>query len=605
VSKRRLLDWVGVLIWLGLLFQAMLYFDARSITPLPNAKLIGQISYCIPPDCDEPQSLTLPFFSPERYYEGVETHKFSYEFDLEQPTSQIQALYFPKFSDHLDVFVNGALLHQATTGRRLWNEPLRVRVSPELLQIGPNRIDLTLTGVLLGRLDLFPFYLGDLATIEGPYQNRFLLGPGLSRMVLAFLAVLSVAFFFVWASRRADKSYLWICLSCLAAGIFVGINAYPVPLGNYRWMKVIETAGMSAYVLFMLKFIRLYLAVPPLRIEQVHMLFLMIGTAAIALVPMPIVERTSLFFIMIPIVSALTLIQLMWAHRAKVSRVDFAIFFGAFSLAFVLAIDGLLLTISRAPPRSINLFHIMPLLTAFVCAWLILSQLIKSLTSLTDLSATQQAKIDETSRQLKESFAKLAAVERLEAINAERGRIMLDLHDGIGGQLVNTLAYIENNNIQDDVLQNSLEDALRDLALMLDSLQNDDSLTTLLGMLRTRLEGLLAKHGIIFDWQIRDEPHLPRPSPSGSLHVARIVQEAITNVIKHANATTITVYADQYRIAVSDDGRGFEVPKSENQTGIGYGILGMKRRAEAIGAGLQIVSTASSTSVTLEMAEAL
>ena len=109
--------------------------------------------------------------------------------------------------------------------------------------------------------------------------------------------------------------------------------------------------------------------------------------------------------------------------------------------------------------------------------------------------------------------------------------------------------------------------------------------------------------GIIFDWQIHDEPHLPQPSPSGSLHVARIVQEAITNVIKHADATTITVFADQHKIAVSDDGQGFEVRTDENQTGIGYGILGMKRRAAAIGAGLQIVSTASGTSVTLQMAE--
>lgn len=88
-------------------------------------------------------------------------------------------------------------------------------------------------------------------------------------------------------------------------------------------------------------------------------------------------------------------------------------------------------------------------------------------------------------------------------------------------------------------------------------------LATLLGMMRTRLEGLLARNGLEFGREIEGDPELPNPSPTNSLHVTRIVQEAITNVIKHANAKRITDYADDNTIAISDDGTGFDVQRTD------------------------------------------
>jgi signal transduction histidine kinase len=81
------------------------------------------------------------------------------------------------------------------------------------------------------------------------------------------------------------------------------------------------------------------------------------------------------------------------------------------------------------------------------------------------------------------------------------------------------------------------------------------------------------------------------------------VQEALANVERHSGATQVAVrwsYSDHgARLEVSDNGKGFDPTTVE---GDHYGIVGMRERADAIGARLQIVSrNARGTSVVVEL----
>ncbi len=87
--------------------------------------------------------------------------------------------------------------------------------------------------------------------------------------------------------------------------------------------------------------------------------------------------------------------------------------------------------------------------------------------------------------------------------------------------------------------------------------------------------------------------------------VFRIVQEAFTNMLKHADAQHATVDAvlrnGQVQLVITDDGRGFEVtaiPRSRE--GRGVGLLGMKERAELLGGKLQ-VSASPGAGTTIEV----
>ncbi|MEP4197202.1 MAG: 7TM diverse intracellular signaling domain-containing protein [Aliishimia sp.] len=593
------LIWAGVVAWILALFLLLVQLDVARIHPIAGAQIITEVTLCESPTCAAGGPAPLPYLTPERFFDGVERHHLRAELNLEPAPPDLQVLYIPKFSDHLSIWINDAQVYQAQVESRLWNEPLLVDVSPQILRAGVNVLRMELTGVEPSRLDLHPFLIGDYAALKGAYERRFLLGPGATRFILGMVATLSIGCFLVWLNRRRDRHYLWLSLSCASACVFLWQSGVGFPLSGYKMWMVAHTLAISAYVLFMLKFMRTFLEVQLTWIERAHGVLLVIGAAVMLATPVEVIYDVSLAVNLVTAVSAVSTVVMIWEHRKSVTTVDFYIFFPILSLALMLAFDGLLLSISNQPARSMNLLHFMPFMTSLVCFWLILSQLIQSLTKQEALAATLQDTVDEKTRELAANYAKLAKVEKAEAVHQERSRIMMELHDGVGGQLVSTLAYIENHHKGDPTLRSALEDALRDLALMLDSIENEGDLPTLLGMLRVRLDGLLSAQGITLNWRIEDDLILPDSNPSANLHVARIAQEAITNAIKHSGARAITVSVNKASIAVSDDGAGFHVSTALSAPGSGRGLAGMKQRALSIGCTLVVKSDESGTSVKL------
>jgi two-component system, NarL family, sensor histidine kinase UhpB len=100
-----------------------------------------------------------------------------------------------------------------------------------------------------------------------------------------------------------------------------------------------------------------------------------------------------------------------------------------------------------------------------------------------------------------------------------------------------------------------------------------------------------------------------RLSPEHELAVYRIVQEALNNVIKHAQATHVDVhlrFGETLSISIRDDGAGFAMPdRVDALTDRGhFGLIGMRERAELIGARLSIHS-APGQGTTVELTSSL
>jgi signal transduction histidine kinase len=107
---------------------------------------------------------------------------------------------------------------------------------------------------------------------------------------------------------------------------------------------------------------------------------------------------------------------------------------------------------------------------------------------------------------------------------------------------------------------------------------------------------------IVSEWRMR-RPGLPcRLTVEGDLHglpdavniaVFRLVQEALTNVLRHASASHVSVTLhrsdDGLHIQVEDDGRGLD-PARAAPAGLCFGLLGMRERVEALGGRLAIES---------------
>ncbi|MFP5419567.1 MAG: sensor histidine kinase, partial [Gammaproteobacteria bacterium] len=82
-----------------------------------------------------------------------------------------------------------------------------------------------------------------------------------------------------------------------------------------------------------------------------------------------------------------------------------------------------------------------------------------------------------------------------------------------------------------------------------------------------------------------------RLAPDLELALFRVVQEALTNVAKHARATRVKVALAQHRgelrVTVTDDGQGIQPAHGKND-GHGFGVLGMTERAAALGGELTV-----------------
>jgi signal transduction histidine kinase len=95
------------------------------------------------------------------------------------------------------------------------------------------------------------------------------------------------------------------------------------------------------------------------------------------------------------------------------------------------------------------------------------------------------------------------------------------------------------------------------------------------------------------DFRIKGTPRELRPAVEENL--LHIGQEALTNALKHARASEfkarLSFDSDRVRLELQDNGDGFSVDKVN---GDGFGLIGMKERAEHIGAELEVSSAPGS-----------
>ncbi|MEZ5970822.1 MAG: hypothetical protein R3C31_03315 [Hyphomonadaceae bacterium] len=192
--------------------------------------------------------------------------------------------------------------------------------------------------------------------------------------------------------------------------------------------------------------------------------------------------------------------------------------------------------------------------------------------------------------------------DRAAMLHDERSRIMRDMHDGIGGQLLGLILQARSRKLSDEALVNGLEQSLDDLRLVVDSLeQGEGSLTGALGAFRTRIEPRCEAAGVELDWEIDDVGATPNIGPDKTLQIYRILLEACTNALKHGAPKRIGVAlkrdGDQIEIALGDDGAGF----APHGALPGRGLTNMRTRARQIGAALAMDSTTSGTRISLTL----
>ena len=210
--------------------------------------------------------------------------------------------------------------------------------------------------------------------------------------------------------------------------------------------------------------------------------------------------------------------------------------------------------------------------------------------------------------ELRESYERLREVERSQTLIDERRRLTQDMHDGLGSSLNTALLAVERGRVDGLAVADILRSCIDDLHLAIDSMEPEHAdLLLLLATLRHRLGARLQQAGVTLHWQVSDVPSLPWLDPRKSLHILRILQEALTNSLKHSAASQLwlstSVEAEAVCVSIRDNGRGFDVLQLQSRPQMqgGRGLRNQQRRAESIGASISWHSDAHGTLTTLRL----
>lgn len=253
--------------------------------------------------------------------------------------------------------------------------------------------------------------------------------------------------------------------------------------------------------------------------------------------------------------------------------------------------------------RILLMHHGATLLLA-VMGFLLTARFVQTLDEVEDLNQTLERRIAAREAALAANYERLSQLERERATTQERQRIMQDMHDGLGSQLVTALYRTERGAL--DAAQTSalLRGCIDDMRLAIDALAPaDHDFGTALANLRWRWQAQLDAAGLASQWQL-DAPAGGWALPAhAALQVLRVVQEALTNVVKHADARCVAVSVAcsgaELVVEVRDDGRGIDAAR--RSAGGGRGLTNMAARAERIGARLQTQPASPGTRVVLTL----
>lgn len=530
----------------------------------------------------------------------VQSGWYRVRLSLPEAPGEPWAVYVPRFSQSIEVFVNDRWI--GSSGRirppltRNWNRPLLLPIPKGTLRAGANDLEMHLVVQKTAPGFLRPVFVGPQRALESAYRLRYFLQVTCARYGAVLMATVAMILGFIALRREEFRSFRFFTAGCLFWALASGelFLAEP-PMPARDWQLLAMTSAGVGLLLFTQAAHRSF--GKSLRWIEVLLCCVLAGIAVgMALVPDRWFEVTGLLlWSFCAIVGTYMVVLFVFSDRPALPRARALIVLGF--AALVIGIHDVLLALWVPIPPSVFLAPILSLVAAFWGAWIVIDHFLSALRESEMLNRELEQRVATKHAELEANFERLRELERERAVDAERERLMREMHDGMGGQLVSALAMAEDGETRPPQIADVLRGALDDMRLVIDSLDPViDDVPTLLGMIRGRIEPRLRAHGIRFDWHVTDLPRTEHFGPEQFLDVLRIAQEAITNVVKHADAGVIRVETEEtagpagqpgIQVTIGDDGSGMPTGAGANQ---GRGLSNMQARADRLQGTLRIES---------------
>ncbi|WP_092129375.1 sensor histidine kinase [Polaromonas sp. YR568] len=497
------------------------------------------------------------------------------------------------------VYANGRLVHRVQPQGQLWNSLF----TPFWLVLDKRADDAPLTEILLRlehspstRVGVSSLWLGPPEALRGRYYARQWLQRELPATLSAAFLVVGIFALFVWIKRRQETDYL--LFFNLAAVSFAGHLHYyvglPIIVDWFAWL----TSNALFWLVTVLHLFLRQLHGRPLTwltraVVGVTVLVSVLTLPALAV--LPVFPSTSalvpmMYAVVVLMAATVCLVGGVSAWRRSSEGRMLALGLGVCTL---LGVPDWLLHNNVISPEGWFLGAYTNAVTFAMFGSLMYYRYVSAIgkveqlnASLSQLNAGLELRLKARETELEISYQRLREAETRQTISDERQRLMQDMHDGLGSYLISAIRSVERGDMSDLKVSQILKDCLDDLKLTIDSMEPVEAdLLLLLATLRFRLEPRLEGTGVALLWEVKELPTLAWLDPSSALHILRIVQETIANILRHTRASEIRVStalaSTGVQVTIEDNGQGFDVDKALGAAA-GRGLHNQQRRAQAV-----------------------
>lgn len=531
-----------------------------------------------------------------------------YELAFDGPTAggETWAVLLPSVNMNAEVHVNGVRIGSGGSFEEPvahnFNRPLFFRVPAPLLTQGRNVLGVRLFAYPHAHGGLGPVSVGPEAALRPIYDRLTTLRLSLARLATAVAWLTALFILALWAGTRRDPVYGWFGLAILLWSV-TSLNYWvrDVPVPHWTWERIIHPP-IECFAVALAIWAHRLLGFDRPNVERALLAFALLAVAATALAPIEVFyDVTNALHAGSLVVGGYATLTIL-GHQRRFSPWERALYLTGGALGLVFAVHDFGVQMGWVEATGVHLLaYLVPVIVLGFGASLIV-RFVSSLDAAARLNRELEQRVAQKSAELARNHERLRALERERMIAAERERIMREMHDGMGGHLVSALTLVESGGGTPEATARALRTALADMRVVIDSLDPGlADLPALLGALRARIDPLLDASGLRLDWRVGALPGTVRLGPERSLHLLRVLQEAIANVVRHARATTLRVEGAPspggIRLEVWDDGVRFD-PEAARA---GRGLANMRRRADEIGAALEVASTAEGSRVTITL----
>ncbi len=204
-----------------------------------------------------------------------------------------------------------------------------------------------------------------------------------------------------------------------------------------------------------------------------------------------------------------------------------------------------------------------------------------------------------------EAVAREQDILTMNAVMEERERLSRELHDGVAQLVAHLLLrldtikeLVEADRPQEaeaelERLHGVADEIYEDIGASIAGLRTNVTERGLICALQDYVDQFEERHQI--PTSLRTDDAADQLSPLVALQLFRLIQEALTNVRKHAAAQAATVTltsngSDQLRVVIADDGQGFIPGPQRNGKARPLGLTSMRERVKALGGTFQVQS---------------